>query len=197
LLRVLETRRVQRLGATNEIPVDVRVVCATHRDLAANVAKGTFRQDLYYRISTFSLTVPPLREPPAEISVLADLFAREVAERLRVMRPTLREDALRVLHAHDWPGNVRELRNAIEHAVVMSDGGEIRGEHLPDAVRAPDAAGRAAPTAMRDRLVDMERKSIEEALTLERGNQTRAARRLGMSRRALVYKLTRYGLRRS
>jgi DNA-binding NtrC family response regulator len=195
LLRVLETRRVQRLGSPEEIAIDVRLVCATHRNLPAEVAAGRFRQDLFYRIGVFTLEVPPLRERPTEIVLLAELCARDVASRMGLAPPRLSPEVSALLIGAPWPGNVRELRNAIEHAVVLADGGEIRLEHLPSALRgahAPVESSAAQP--MRARLDDVERASIEQALAAEGGNRTRAAKRLGMSRRALIYKLSKYDL---
>ncbi|WP_437738311.1 sigma 54-interacting transcriptional regulator [Sorangium sp. So ce1335] len=208
LLRVLETRRMARIGGTQEIELDVRVVCATHRDLQAEVAAGRFRQDLYYRISTFVLRVPPLRERRAEIALLAHRFAHQVAERMGEPAPRFAPAAMLVLEAHAWPGNLRELRNAVEHAVVLAEGGVIEVEHLPASVAGGDAAPLSAgppPSAgapvseggpMPARLAELEKKSIEEALAAEGNNQTRAAKRLGISRRALLYKLDKYNLRR-
>ena len=125
--------------------------------------------------------------------LLADLFGRRVARDLKLAPPALDRQTIAALSRHPWPGNVRELRNAMEHAVVMANGGAIRVEHLPPAVRGGPPGASAAP--IRDRLTEMERAAIESALLAEGGNQTRAAKRLGISRRALVYKLTRYGLR--
>jgi len=201
LLRAVETRRVVRVGGTQEIEVDVRLVCATHRNLQAEVAAGRFRQDLYYRISTFVLNVPPLRERRAEIALLAHRFARLVAERMGEVPPTIAPKAMLALSAHSWPGNVRELRNAIEHAIVLADAGVIELEHLPATVQGRGAAldsapGSVTPGGMTSRVADLEQKSIEEALDAEGGNQTRAARRLGISRRGLIYKLEKYGIRR-
>jgi len=194
LLRVLASRAVTRLGGTQEIPVDVRILSATHRDLDAEVKAGRFREDLFYRISTFTLTVPPLRDRPADIPLLTDLFAREVAEKMEVTPPIVAPDAMRVLAAHRWPGNVRELRNAIEHAVVLAEQGVIRPEHLPPSVRG--VAGASPAGALREEIASVEKKNIEAALAAENGNQTRAAVRLGISRRALVYKLAKYRIAR-
>ena len=202
LLNVLENREVRRLGGTQEHPIDVRVLSATHRDLQSEVAAGRFREDLYYRLSAFSLSVPPLRERHADIALLAEMFARESARRAGRPGAVFEPSTMAVLIRHPWPGNVRELKNAMEHAVVLADGGRIGAEHLPESVRrreAPPApAGVAAPSAgtVKDKLADLERRSIEEALAAENGNQTRAARRLGMSRRALIYKIEKYGLRK-
>src|SRR5262249_5244582 len=152
---------------------------ATHRDLQADVASGRFREDLYFRLSAFVIEVPPLRERPAEIALLADLFARDLARRMAQPPPVIDPAAMSALAGHRWPGNVRELRNAIEHALVMAEGGTILAQHLPDAVRRGaaaqvDSGGRAAGP-MRDRLADLERKSIEEALAAEDGHPTPAA----------------------
>jgi DNA-binding NtrC family response regulator len=201
LLNVLENREVRRLGGTQEHPIDVRVLSATHRDLQSEVAAGRFREDLYYRLSAFTLSVPPLRERHADIALLAEMFARESARRAGRAAAVFDPSAIAALVRHPWPGNVRELKNAMEHAVVLADGGRIGAEHLPESVRqrqAPAAAAGAAVPAgtVKDKLADLERRSIEEALAVEHGNQTRAARRLGMSRRALIYKIEKYGLRK-
>jgi DNA-binding NtrC family response regulator len=187
------------VGGTREIPVDVRIVCATHRDLAVDVREKRFREDLYYRIGAFIVKVPPLRERPADIALLADFFAREVAKRMGENTPRIDPLAADALRTYAWPGNVRELRNAIEHAVILAEGGEITTMELPDPVAGrTTASSPALPpglTTMRERLRESERRDVLEALAAEGGNQTRAAKRLGMSRRALVYKIAKYGLR--
>jgi len=198
LLRVLENHTVLRLGATAEVPVDVRVICATHRDLKTDIAGGRFREDLYYRVSAFTLRVPPLRDRPTEIALLAERFLRQMADRLGREPPRIGDAALAALTSHRWPGNVRELKNAVEHASVMCDGPVIRPEHLPETVRTPDTDDTADPESntVKDKLAQIERASILKALADEKGNQTRAAKRLGMSRRALIYKMGKYGIRR-
>ncbi len=192
LLRVLERRAIVRVGGTEEVSVDVRIICATHRDLRREVEAGRFRQDLYYRISTFTLEVPPLRERPTEIVLLAELFAQRAAGDLGLRPPRLAVEVIEALGAHSWPGNVRELRNTMEHAVVMADGGEVHREHLPAAL-----TGSANPPSpgIRGRVEDLERTELVAALAAESGNRTRAAKRLGLSRRALLYKILKYGLR--
>jgi two-component system, NtrC family, response regulator AtoC len=197
LLRVLERHAVIRVGGTQEIPVDARVVCATHRDLAAEVERGAFRADLFYRIATFRLQVPPLRERPAEIAVLAELFAARFAARLGVPAPAIGPDASAALAAWRWPGNVRELRNAMEHAVVMAEQGIVHPEHLPPEITGASRPEPVAAGGIQDRLAAMERRGIEAALAACGGNRTHAAKRLGISRRALLYKLHKYGLARS
>jgi len=194
LLRVLEDRKLMRVGAREELAVDIRVVAATNRNLEEEVKAGRFRGDLYFRLSAFVLRVPPLRERPGEIELLAALFARQLAKRMNVAPPTVSEAAMQVLRRHRWPGNVRELRNAIEHAVVLAEEGVIERAHLPESVREPAVATPAPGGAMREQIAELERQSIVDALDAEGGNQTRAAKRLGISRRALLYKLEKYGL---
>jgi transcriptional regulator with PAS, ATPase and Fis domain len=201
LLRVLETRTLTRVGGTAEIPVEARILCATHRDLRRAVAEGRFREDLYYRISAFTLDVPPLRERPTELLLLAELFAGRFAADLGRKAPRITPEAQALLAAHTWPGNVRELRNVIEHAIVLHDGPTLDTTDLPDLVPVP--ATRAVtssrqitePTPIREQMNDVERDAIRGALQAEGGNRTRAARRLDMSRRALIYKMIKYGLR--
>ena len=201
LLRVLERKVVTRVGGTDEIAVDVRVLAATHRDVESEVRAKRFREDLYFRLAGFTLAVPPLRDRGEEIVPLAEHFVRQVAEELGQPAPTLTDDARTALRSHDWPGNVRELRNALERAVVVQAGGSITAEDLPDRVR--DAGRRARAPALtgamgdhlRDQLADLEREAIVEALALFQGNQTKTAQRLGISRRALIYKLERLGLK--
>jgi DNA-binding NtrC family response regulator len=207
LLRVLEDGRVTRLGGREEFEVDVRFVCATNRDLSADVAAGRFRQDLFFRISAFALKIPPLRERPLEIKLLTELFATRFAARSGLAGARVEPAALAALQAYSWPGNVRELRNAIEHAVVMAEGKNIGPEHLPESLLPARECARRSDTngprdsvpkgaAMRDQLGALERRSIEEALAAHGGNQSRAAQQLGISRRALLYKLTKYGIGR-
>jgi DNA-binding NtrC family response regulator len=192
LLRVLETSRVTRLGASSEIRLDLRIVCATHRDLQAAVAAGRFRADLYYRLATVVLTIQPLRERPAEIPLLASRFAAAFAANLGTVTPSFDPEATALLLRHRWPGNVRELRNAVERAVALCCDARITVADLPDGVRVKPTG---SPGPMRERLDEAERRAIESAIAAENGNQTRAARRLGISRRNLVYKLTKYDLR--
>jgi two-component system, NtrC family, response regulator AtoC len=197
LLRVLETGRLCRVGGVEEIAVDVRILCATHKDLGAEIAAGRFREDLFYRLNTFTLVIPPLRQRPTEVALLVELFARESAARLAGPVPRIDPDALLALQRYAWPGNVRELRNAVEHACVMADGGTIGLEHFPAAVRGGGReaeARRAGGGGVRGELEELERARIVEALAQHQQNQTRAAATLGMSRRALIYKMHKYGL---
>jgi diguanylate cyclase (GGDEF)-like protein len=206
LLRALERRVITRVGGTQEIPVDVRVVAATNRDLEQEIARGRFREDLFFRVSAFTLVVPPLRDRRAEIPLLAEHFARRFARELGQPAPVITPAAKELLARHAWPGNVRELRNAIERAVVLQTGGTIGPEHLPERVReagsgaALGGAGGVVPAAagavdMREHIADVERAAIVAALDACGGNQTRAAEKLGISRRALIYKMEKHGLK--
>jgi two-component system response regulator AtoC len=192
LLHLLENRTFVRIGGTTEIAADVRVICATHRDLQADVDSGRFRADLYYRISSFVITVPPLRTRPREIVVMAYSFTKALASRAGENVPDLSRAFIESLSGYAWPGNVRELRNAVEHAMVVAEGATLEVEHLPAALTSAAApASSPLPGIQRD-LAARERESIEAAIEAEGGNQTRAALRLGMSRRTLVYKLARW-----
>ncbi|HEX7836936.1 MAG TPA: sigma-54 dependent transcriptional regulator, partial [Kofleriaceae bacterium] len=202
LLRVLEQRRITRVGGTDEIEVDVRVICATHRDLEAESKAGTFRTDLFFRISAFTIFVPALRDRPAEIEMLAQHFVRQCAEKTRQRVPALSPAAAAALRRHAWPGNVRELRNAIERAMVLHSSGVIRVEDLPDSIREGRAVVQpAAPPlslsldGMRDQIADMERATIAAVLESCGGSQTEAAKQLGISRRTLIYRMEKHGLK--
>ncbi len=203
LLRVLEDKRVRRVGATQERRVDVRIVAATHRDLRAAVTEGRFRQDLYYRLSAMVLRIPPLRERRREIPLLADRFAAEVAKQANTRPVSITPSAMAALQGYDWPGNIRELRNVVAAAAVTCSGGEIELRHLPAEV-AGDGFEAAVETAdidrttethaigempLEDELRSIERRRITEALEQCEGNQTKAAKLLGMPRRTLVRKL--------
>jgi transcriptional regulator with PAS, ATPase and Fis domain len=192
LLRALETRRIQRVGGREELSVDVRFVCATHRDLQRMVADETFRGDLYYRIAGFVLEVPPLRDRKTEIVPLAERFARSFASGLGQTTPSLASDARDVLVAYAWPGNVRELKNAVEHAVVLAGTGPIAAAHLPRVVRspAPELGG-----SMRDHVDSAERQAIERALADAGGHREKAAAILGISKRTLQYRLAKLGIK--
>jgi DNA-binding NtrC family response regulator/pSer/pThr/pTyr-binding forkhead associated (FHA) protein len=206
LLRVLEDRKVLRLGGTAEIPVDVRVVCATNRDLDVAVKRGQFREDLFFRVSAFSVLVPPLRDRPLEVGPLAEDFAQRFAKELKQPTPRFAADAMRALQTYAWPGNVRELRNAVERAIVLQPSGTVEVEHLPERIRdAASGGGILPPIAgnlplgdtldVREHVEGVEKAAIVAALAACAGNQTRAAVKLGLSRRALIYKLEKYGLK--
>ncbi|HEY0253937.1 MAG TPA: sigma 54-interacting transcriptional regulator, partial [Kofleriaceae bacterium] len=197
LLRVLERKVITRVGGTTEVSTNTRVIAATHRDLESEVRAGRFRQDLMYRIGGFTLVVPPLRDRAQEILPLAEHFATQTAAEQGRPAPALTESARDALTGYAWPGNVRELKNAIERALVLC-GDALESADLPEKLR--DAAQRVRPVTgstadMRGHLAEVERAAIVAALEAEKQNQTRAARRLGLSRRALIYKMEKYGLK--
>jgi two-component system response regulator AtoC len=191
LLRVLEERRVLRVGASEPRPLDVRFVAATNRDLEADVAAGRFRRDLYFRLAGVVLTIPPLRDRPLEIDALARVFAAEAAAGLDRPPPRLSDAAVRVLRAHPWTGNARELRNAIERAVLLTEGDVLEPEALT--LGQPAAASEAT---LAGELAALERQRILAALDECGGNQTLAAARVGMPRRTFVKRLEDYGIAR-
>ncbi len=191
LLRALQEGEVRAVGEERERKVDVRVVAATNRDLKEMVARGTFREDLYYRLNVVHLRVPPLRERPEDIPVLARHFLSRFAARFGLEVPPLTEALLDRLRAHAWPGNVRELENALESLVALSPEGSLDLALLPG-----PAAPAAAPLALKQRVEAYERGLVAEALRACRGNRTEAARLLGISRVTLHDKLNKYGLSR-
>ena len=199
LLRVLEDRKVLRVGGLKEIPIDVRFVAATNRDLSAEVERGRFRQDLFYRINGMAIEIPPLRKRKEELIPLAEHFL-EVAltnsgrsgEQL-ALSPRARSGLL----AYDWPGNIRQLRNALERAVILAADGIVELEHLPDEVRERGRVSSNAPLDVKLSPAEQEeRQRIVEALEAHAGNQTRAADFLGISRRTLVKRLDTYRIPR-
>ncbi len=202
LLRFLDDYRITRVGRTDEIQVDARVIALTNRDVEEEVRGGRFRQDLYYRLSTFVMLVPPLRSRPDDVPVLAEFFVRRTSLRLRVEPPSLDPGFLERLLAHQWPGNVRELRNVVEAAFIRSEGGVILAEHLPDGFGAggrwsgaPGSPGPLVQSSIRHRREETEEDAIRHALAATDGNQTAAARILGISRRTIWEKIKRYGIR--
>ena len=196
LLRALSERTIERVGSNTTIKVDVRVVAATNKDLAALVAAGDFREDLYFRLNVVRIAMPPLRDRAEDIVILAGGFLREFAEENgRPVKP-LSDAAMEALRRHPWPGNVRELRTAIEHGVVMSNDPVIDLRHLPASLTGPPQAARPAEpgkiplAAPREfNLHALEMRTIRDALAEARGNRTQAAELLGISRRTLQRKL--------
>jgi two-component system NtrC family response regulator len=188
LLRVLESGEIRRVGENKPTMVDVRVVCATHRDLQEMVAEGEFREDLVYRINTFEIYLPPLRERIDDIPELA----AHLLGRLRPKGgagPALTLDALEALKSHVWPGNVRELANAIEHATILCDSGPISADHLPAQLHRRQLSGAAAVRPGPVSLRDLEMQAIYQALERHGGSKPKAAEELGISLKTLYNKL--------
>ncbi|HEY5947527.1 MAG TPA: sigma 54-interacting transcriptional regulator, partial [Kofleriaceae bacterium] len=194
LLRVLDRREVMRLGAAKERTIDVRFVAATHRSLDAEIAGGRFRQDLLYRLAGMTIRIPPLRERLDELANLAERFVDDAARRLGRATPKISEEALAVLAAHDWPGNIRELRNVMERAVVVSAGGSIGHRDIELGAPSRPTPPAAQLGGLRDEVTALERERVLAALEAASGNRSEAARRLGMSRGALLARLRAWGI---
>ncbi|MBI2383582.1 MAG: sigma-54-dependent Fis family transcriptional regulator [Gammaproteobacteria bacterium] len=195
LLRALQERAVRPVGAEKEVPLNVRIISATHKDLAALVAAGAFRQDLYYRLNVIEVRTPALREHPEDIPLLAEaILARLARESGLAAPPQLDKAALARLREFDYPGNVRELENVLERAVAMSDGSRIGADdlRLRGATRPDEARPAGAPLPRQ--LEDVERQAIREALEKARWNKTRAADLLGMTFRQLRYKIKKLNI---
>ncbi|MBN1395300.1 MAG: sigma-54-dependent Fis family transcriptional regulator [Pirellulales bacterium] len=189
LLRFLESGEVRRLGENEASICDVRVICATNRDLAAMVAAGEFREDLWFRINTFEIQLPPLRERVGDISLLARHLAARFGAPRASENALFSPEALDALAAHTWPGNVRELANVIEHAMILCDSPPIRPEHLPRRFFAETTAALNARSFETLNLRDLEARAIREALDRHNGNKPRAAEELGISLKTLYNKL--------
>jgi DNA-binding NtrC family response regulator len=191
LLRALDQLSFYRVGGTQKVEVDVRILAATNRDLAACVNEGTFRDDLFYRVNTIAIELPPLRDRAADIPLLARRFLEQFG---RANPPTLAPDAIDLLGRYPWPGNVRELKNVIERAVLLAKGPQIRASDLTLQIPSPDTVDRAPTPAIS--LAELERRHIESVLHETSWHQGRAASALGISSKTLYRKIREYGFRR-
>lgn len=192
LLRFLQERVIERIGGRQEIPVDVRIVCATHQDLKALIKDGRFREDLYYRLAEIVVALPPLRDRRGDAALLAHAFVRRFADEYKRGGMTLREDAIRAIEKHPWPGNVRELENCIKRAVIMADGNQIT---LDDVGLGTATSQEDVALDLRQAREDAEKRVIIAALGRVDGNVLRAAESLGVSRPTLYDLMYRYGLK--
>ncbi len=196
-LRVLQTREYRPLGTTKNCQVDFRLIAACNRPPAAAVEEGLLRPDLYFRLKTFEIEIPPLRERREDLTKLTDTFVHGFAQQIGKPAPQLDADVLELLRAYPWPGNVRELQNAIEHALVLCDGPSILTRHLPlgdtnaGICRRPSKS-RVEPVSLRE----AEREALVGALRRANGNKAQAARFLGIHRATIYAKLRQFGLAR-
>ncbi len=194
LLRVLQAREVERLGGTDPIPIDVRVVAATHVDLEQAVSKARFREALFYRLNVFPIFMPPLRERKSDILLLADHFLEKYARQHGVEMKRISTPAIDMLMSYHWPGNVRELENCIERAVILSTDGTVHGHHLPPSLQTADATGTPVSGSFEMMLSSYEREILVEALKNTRGNMSKAARLLGTTTRIFSYRADKLGI---
>jgi transcriptional regulator with PAS, ATPase and Fis domain len=200
LLRALEEKTIIRLGSTKVIPIDVRVIASTHKNLEKGLKEGTFREDLYYRLNVIPIFLPPLRERRQDIPLLIQHFVNVHSQEANVPPKKISKEVIDICMNYDWLGNVRELEHAIENAVVMGEGDTILPEHLPfniSSVASPEnacAGTEGAERSFSDKMDLAERAIIQESLRKTDGNRTKAAKLLGISLRTMRYKVKKYDL---
>jgi Nif-specific regulatory protein len=194
LLRVLQERKFERLGGTETIKVNVRLVAATNKNLEQAIAEGQFREDLFYRLNVFTIFLPPLRERKPDILLLAEHFLekyeREHGKRIR----RISTPAIDMMTSYHWPGNVRELENVIERAVLVCDTNVIHGHHLPPSLQTAEISGTIAQVSLKNAVEAYERDLLQDALKTSRGNKAKAAKLLGTTERILGYKIQNYDI---
>jgi DNA-binding NtrC family response regulator len=193
-LRVLETKEFRRLGGTKLITVDARIIAATNRNLEEAVKQGDFREDLYYRLNVVPIRLPPLRERGDDIPLLAERFLSEFTAQHRREPKDVSRDAMRLLRLYAWPGNIRQLRNLMERLVITVRDSDIHPEHLPEEIQASKEDARTMLVALGSSLRDIERETIRRTLAEVTNHREKAAKLLGISPRALQYKIKEYGI---
>jgi Nif-specific regulatory protein len=194
LLRVLQEREFERLGGTETIRANVRLIAATNKDLEQEIAEGRFREDLYYRLNVFMIFVPPLRERKSDVLLLADYFLQKYASEHTKHIKRISTPAIDMLSSYHWPGNVRELENCIERAVLVCDGHAVHGHHLPPTLQTAAASGTVTRLSLTAAVEAYEKDLIQDALKTTRGNRARAAKMLDTTERILGYKVSKYGI---
>jgi Nif-specific regulatory protein len=194
LLRVLQHREFERVGGTETLKANVRLLAATNKDLERAIAAGTFREDLYYRLNVFAIFVPPLRERKADMLLLVDHFLEKFAREHRRSIKRISTPAIDMLMSYHWPGNVRELENTLERSVLMCDGEVIHGHHLPPSLQTAEASGTITRVSLKDAVSGYEKDIIQDTLKTTRGNCAKAARLLDTTERIINYKVRRYGI---
>jgi Nif-specific regulatory protein len=193
LLRAIQEKEFQRVGGSDSICVNVRLICATNRNLEIDVKEGRFREDLYYRINVFTILLPPLRERGADSLLLADYFVKKYAKLHDKIIERVSTPAIDMLSAYHWPGNVRELENVIERAVIVAAGNVIEGHDLPPTLQMKDSELQGSRHDTFENMVAAyEKELIIDALKDSRGNQTEAAKILGTTKRIIQYKINKY-----
>jgi Nif-specific regulatory protein len=192
LLRVLQEREFERVGGTETIKVNVRLIAATNKDMELALTNGTFREDLYYRLNVFTIFVPPLRDRKADLLLLADHFLEKFSHEHGKSIKRISTPAIDMLVSYHWPGNVREMENALERAVLMCEGQVIHAHHLPPSLQTAEASGTVTRVSLTDAIVAYEKDLIQDALKTTRGNRAKAARLLDATERILNYKIRKY-----
>jgi Nif-specific regulatory protein len=194
LLRALQEGEFERVGSSATVRVDVRVIAATNRDLAALVSQGRFREDLFYRLNVFPIHMPPLRDRGSDILLLADHFVEKHAKSGRKPVRRISTPAIDALMSYHWPGNVRELENVIQRAIILSDDGVIHAYHLPPTLQSAESSGTSYRGGLERRLAQVEMELIVDALKASRGNMAEAARELGVTERVMALRVKFYGI---
>jgi Nif-specific regulatory protein len=192
LLRALQEREIERLGGTDTIKVNVRLIVATNKNLEEALAARTFREDLFYRINVFTIFVPSLRERKSDIMLLADHFLEKYGREHGKDIRRISTPAIDMLVSYHWPGNVRELENTIERAVVVCDGNVIHGHHLPPTLQTAEASGTQMSSSLSEAVEQYEKDLILDALKTARGNRAKVARLLNSTERIIHYKIKKY-----
>ena len=192
LLRILQDREFERLGGTESVKANVRLVAATNSDLETAIAAGTFREDLHYRLNVFTIFVPPLRERKTDILLLADHFLEKYAIEHGKSIKRISTPAIDMLMAYHWPGNVRELQNILERAVLVCDTNVVHGHHLPPTLQTSEASGTVSDTSLAEAVAAYEKDLIQDALKTTRGNRVKAAKLLDSTDRIISYKVRKY-----
>jgi Nif-specific regulatory protein len=194
LLRVLQEREFERLGGTETIRANIRLIAATNKDLEKAIAAGEFREDLYYRLNVFSIFVPALRERKPDVLLLADYFLEKLSREHGKSVKRISTPAIDMLSSYHWPGNVRELANVIERAVVVCDVQVVHAHHLPPTLQTAEASGTVQTATLRDSMEAFEKDALLDALKSARGNRAKAARLLGTTERIFNYRVRKYGI---
>ena len=194
LLRVLQQREIHRLGGTEAVAVDVRVIAATHRDLEKEIVAGRFREDLYYRLNVFSIFAPPLRERKPDVLILAEHFVQKYAAEYGKQIKRISTPAIDMLTSYHWPGNVRELENAIMRSILVCDESVIHGHHLPPTLQTAEASNTVTEGSLASLVAAFERDLIEDSLKTAGGSRAKAARLLQTTERILGYRIRQYGI---
>ena len=194
LLRVLQEREFERLGGTETIKVNVRLIAATNKDMERAISQGEFREDLYYRLNVFTIFMPPLRERKSDVLLLADHFLEKYAREHSKSIRRISTPAIDMLTSYHWPGNVRELENIIERAVLVCETNVIHGHHLPPTLQTAEESGTVMRLSLDAAVGAYERDIIQDALKTTRGNRAKAARLLDTTERVLNYKVKKYAV---